>query len=668
MTYHLHQQMGKNAKKMGFSIVKHQLVCYLDLMKHIVIGTAGHVDHGKTALIKALTGIDTDRLKEEKERGISIELGFASLTLPSGQTFGIVDVPGHERFIKNMVSGAAGIDMVILVIAADEGVMPQTREHLYICSLLGITRGIVALTKIDMVDKDWLDLVIDDIHKFLKGTFLETSPVVPVSAVTGAGIKDLLGALDSEASEIERKEDTGLFRLPVDRVFTMKGFGTVVTGTMISGDIRLGEDVEVLPQGVTAKVRGIQIHSQSATIAEAGQRTAINLQGVEKATVVRGDVLARPQTLKPSSRFDLYIEYLSNNTRKLKNRNLVRFHVGTNEVIGRMILLDREEMEPGSKGYAQIILESPIAATARDRFVIRSYSPVTTIGGGLIIDPLPARKHKRNSEKILHEFDLLHNGTDSERVAVIIERSGIEGIDILQLVVRTGIHQNLLKNMIKSLHSNGQAVIIDVDESRVISFSVYQNLMRQIILEMQAYHERYPLKEGISKGELRNIIGQLTSPRLFNMAVRDLENKREIVADRENLRVSGHSVDLKGELEDLHVEISGIYTGAGLTPPTVKELTEKFSDRKKLAESVINVMLKEGSLIKINEDLYFHRDVLLRLRENYKNLLLRDGKATPASFKELTGLSRKFIIPLMEYFDITKLTIRAGDHRILREK
>ncbi len=519
-----------------------------------------------------------------------------------------------------------------------------------------------------MVDKEWLDLVTEDIHKFLKGTFLESSPVVPVSSVTGAGIKDLLDALDSAASEIERESDAGLFRLPVDRVFTMKGFGTVVTGTLISGDIRLGEDVEILPQGVTAKVRGIQIHNQSATIAEAGQRTAINLQGVEKATIVRGDVLARPQTLKPSSRLDLYIEYLSNNTKKLKNRNLARFHVGTNEVIGRMILLDSEEMEPGSKGYAQIILASPIAAMARDRFVIRSYSPVTTIGGGLIIDPLPARKHKRNSEKILHEFDLLYSGSDSERVAVIIKRSGIEGIDLLQLVMRSGIHQNLLKNMFKSMHSKGQAVIIDVDESKVISFPVYQNLQRQILLEMQAYHERYPLKEGISKGELRNIIGQLISPRLFNMAVRDLENRREIVVDRENLRISGHSVDLKGELEDLRVEISGIYTGAGLTPPTVKQLMEKFADRKNLTESVINVMLKEGSLIKINEDLYFHRDVLLRLRENYKNLLLRDGKATPASFKELTGLSRKFVIPLMEYFDITKLTIRAGDHRILREK
>jgi selenocysteine-specific elongation factor len=636
-------------------------------MKHIIIGTAGHVDHGKTALIKALTGIDTDRLKEEKERGISIELGFASLTLPHGQTFGIVDVPGHERFIKNMVSGAVGIDMVILVIAADEGVMPQTREHSHICSLLGIKRGIVALTKIDMVEEEWLDLVNDDIHKFLKGTFLETSPVVPVSSVTGAGLKELLDALDKAASEIEEESDAGLFRLPVDRVFTMKGFGTVITGTLISGDVKVGEEVEILPRGIIAKIRGIQIHNQSAALAEAGQRTAINLQGVEKATIIRGDVLARPETLTPSRRLDVNIEYLSNNDRRLKNRNLVRFHAGTSEIIGRIILLDCDEMEPGSKSHAQIILESPIVAMARDRFVIRSYSPVTTIGGGIVIDPLP-RKHKRNSEKVIREFDLLHNGTDSERVAAIIERSGIEGIDILQLVMRTGIHQNLLTDMLKSMCSKRQAVLLDGDESKVISFPVYQNLQRRILLEMQAYHERNPLKEGILKEELRNIAGEFVGTRPFNMAVRDLERNGEITVEREYLRMSGHRVDLKGDLEDLRSTIAKIYIESDLTPPSIREVMEKFADKKKLAESVFNVMFKEGSLIKINEDLYFHREVLLRLRENYKNLLLKDGRATPATFKELTGLSRKFIIPLMEYFDIAKLTIRAGDHRILREK
>jgi len=636
-------------------------------MKHFIIGTAGHVDHGKTALIKAITGVDTDRLKEEKERGISIELGFASLTVPSGQTFGIVDVPGHERFIKNMVSGASGIDMVILVIAADEGVMPQTREHLHICSLLGIKKGLVALTKIDMVTDEWLELVKDDIHEFLKGTFLEQSPVIPVSSTTGVGIETLLDALDRVASEIEGGADAGIFRLPVDRAFTMKGFGTVVTGTLISGDIRLGEEVEILPIGVTAKVRGLQIHNQSATVAEAGQRTAINLQGVEKDTIVRGDVLARPRTLKPSSRLDVYIEYLSDNNRRLKNRNLVRFHVGTNEVIGRIILLDRENMEPGAKAPAQVVLESPLVAMAGDRFVIRSYSPVTTIGGGIIADPLP-RKHKRNSEKVFHEIALLRNGSDTERVETIVERSGIEGIDISELEMRTGTHQGILKDILESLSSKRQVVVLDIDESRVVSYPIYHSLQEKILLEMRGYHEKYPLKEGISKEELRSTAGQFARPKLFNMAVRGLEKRGEIAVDKESVRLSGHRVDLKGELEDLRSKIAQVYMDAGLTPPSIKELMEKYTDQRGLAESVINVMLKEGSLIKVNEDLYFHKGVLNKLREDYKNLLTRDGKATPASMKELTGLSRKFIIPLMEYFDLTKLTIRAGDHRILREK
>ncbi|MGZ6236464.1 MAG: selenocysteine-specific translation elongation factor [Syntrophales bacterium] len=636
-------------------------------MKHFIIGTAGHVDHGKTALIKAITGIDTDRLKEEKERGISIELGFASLNLPDGRTFGIVDVPGHERFIRNMVSGASGIDMVIMVIAADEGVMPQTREHLHICSLLGIKKGLVALTKADMVADEWLDLVKDDVHEFLKGTFLEASPVVPVSSITGAGIEELLDALGRVAADIQGESDAGIFRLPVDRTFTMKGFGTVVTGTLISGDIELGEDVEILPPGVTAKVRGIQIHNQSVTVAEAGQRTAINLQGVEKDTIARGDVLARPRTLKPSMRLDICMEYLSNNSRKLKNRNLVRFHVGTNEVIGRIILLDREDVEPGAKASAQVVLESPIVAMARDRFVIRSYSPVTTIGGGMIVDPLP-KKHKGKSDRVNHEIDLLHDGSDTERAGIIIERSGIEGIGISELEMRTGIHQSILKDILGTLSSKKQVVVVDTDESRIVSASIYQNLQDRILLEMRAYHERYPLKEGISKEELRSTAGQFARQRLFNMAVRELEKRGEIVVERENLRLSAHRVDLKGELEDLRNKIGETYMDAGITPPTIKELMEKFAGQRGLAESVISVMLKEGSLIKINEDLYFHKEVLTRLREDYKALLVRDGKATPASMKELTGLSRKFIIPLMEYFDITKLTIRAGDHRILREK
>ncbi len=636
-------------------------------MKHIVLGTAGHVDHGKTALIKALTGVDTDRLKEEKERGISIELGFASLTLRNHLTVGVIDVPGHERFIKNMVSGAAGIDMVVLVIAADEGVMPQTREHLQICELLGIKKGLVALTKIDLVDKDWLDLVEDDIRNFLQGTFMEDAPVIAVSALSGEGLEPLLDAVICITEEIDRKSDSGIFRLPIDRVFTMRGFGTVVTGTLTSGNVNVGDDVEILPRGILAKIRGVQIHGRTAFTAEAGQRTAINLQGVEKATIERGDVLARPHTLRPSKRLDLNVRYLPGHEKKLKNRSLVRFHVGTTELIARIILLDREELAPGEEGNVQIVLESPAVAMAGDRFVLRSYSPITTIGGGIIIDPLP-RKHGRYLERVNREFSLLRDGEDSEKVATMIARAGMEGIDTVSLTERTGIHQDLLKKILDVMYSQRKAVHIDSDGSKAFSFHVYQNLQENILSETRAYHEKYPLREGIIKEELRNTMGSFISSKLFNMAIRELEKTGQMVVDREVVRLPGHSVNLKGKLEDIRTEIAALYMTSGLTPPTVREILTRFTDQGREVENVLGIMLKEGVLVRINEELYFHKDSLQKLRENYKNLLVREGKATPATFKELTGLTRKFIIPLMEYFDLAKLTVRAGDHRILRER
>ena len=378
-------------------------------MKHIVMGTAGHVDHGKTALIKRLTGVDTDRLKEEKERGITIELGFASLSLPDGRVLGVVDVPGHERFVRNMVAGAAGIDLVVMVIAADEGVMPQTREHLQICTLLGIRKGFVALTKIDMVDEEWLTLVREDVREFLRGTFLEDAPVVPVSSLTGAGFPELIETIARVADEVEEAADVGLFRLPVDRVFTMKGFGTVVTGTLTSGRVTTGEEVEIYPAGLRARVRGIQVHNQPVDTAEAGQRTAVNLQGVDRAVIERGYLLAGKGALAVSQRLDCLYRHLAGAARKLKNRALVRLHTGTSEVMARMILLDRDELEPGEEANAQLVLDAPLAVVAGDRFVVRSYSPVTTVGGGVILDPLSA-KHKRFAQEVLEEFRLLSGG------------------------------------------------------------------------------------------------------------------------------------------------------------------------------------------------------------------------------------------------------------------
>ena len=638
-------------------------------MKHIVMGTAGHVDHGKTALIKRLTGVDTDRLKEEKRRGITIELGFASLTLPDGRLLGVVDVPGHERFVRHMVAGAAGIDLVVMVIAADEGVMPQTREHLQICTLLGIKKGFVALTKIDMVDQEWLTLVREDVREFLRGTFLEGAPVVPVSSLTGAGFPEIVETIARVADDIEAAADVGLFRLPVDRVFTMKGFGTVVTGTLISGRVTVGEEVEVSPVGLRAKVRGLQIHNRAVESAEAGQRTAVNLQGVDRAVIERGYLLTAPGALVASRRLDCVYRHLAGAGRNLKNRTILRFHTGTSEVMARIILLDRDELEPGGEGYCQIILATPLATVAGDRFVIRSSSPVTTIGGGMIVDPLPA-KHRQSAEAVLEEFRILAGGDQAARVAVVMARAGMGGITESSLVVRTGIRRAELRRLLEGMFSARAAYLVDRDEARVLSGPVYAELLERISGELAAYHKRFPLKEGLSREELRTTLGMGdgAGQKIFGMALRELEKRGGLVAEKEHVRMAGHQVQLEGEMGDLRGKLAALYRESGLAPPTLKETLERFPDRKKEIASLIRVMTQEGELVRISEDLNFHRDALAGLREEYRKLLVRDGKATPASFRELTGLSRKFIIPLMEYFDMTKLTMRAGDQRILRER
>jgi selenocysteine-specific elongation factor len=635
-------------------------------MRHFVLGTAGHVDHGKTALIKALTGVDTDRLKEEKERGISIELGFTSLRLPSGQTLGIVDVPGHEKFIKHMVSGAAGIDLVMMVIAADEGIMPQTKEHLHICSLLGISKGIVALTKTDLTERDWRELVKSEIKEFLRGSFLEDAPIIPVSSIKNEGLATLIAALESTVNNIPEKEDCGIFRLPIDRVFTMKGFGTVATGTLISDHIKVGEEVQILPKEINARIRGIQVHNQAVEKAMAGQRTAINLQGIEKSSLQRGDVLARPQTVWPSQRLDVFVEFLSSNSKKLKNRTLVRLHTGTSEIVARIILLEQDELAPGEKAFAQLILANKDIVVANDRFVLRSYSPITTIGGGQIIDPFP-EKHKRLNNRIIEDLNILRSGSLFEKISVMLERAGFSGINLRGLVFRLGINAKKIREALENLFSTQKAFLLDNEDTTVISANYFHQLEGLISKNLTAYHEKNPLQEGISKEELKASLGNIISPKLFNMAINSLNKKGALASDKNNVRLAEHQVKLGSELDSLRSAIGKIYSEAGLTPPSLTDVVNNFKDQKPKAQSIIKLMLTDGDLIKINEELCFARVALDKLRENYKAMLHKDGKATPASFKDLTGLSRKYIIPLMEYFDMNKLTVRVGDHRILRE-
>jgi selenocysteine-specific elongation factor len=638
-------------------------------MKNIVMGTAGHVDHGKTALIKKLTGIDTDRLKEEKERGITIELGFASLSLSDGQKIGIVDVPGHERFVKNMVAGAAGIDLVLMVIAADEGVMPQTREHLQICSLLGIRRGIVAITKMDLVDKDWLELVREDIRAALKGTFLETAPIVVVSSVTGEGVPELAKTIEASVCEMSESPEIGIFRLPVDRVFTMKGFGTVVTGTLISGSVTTGEEIEIFPADIRTKVRGIQVHNVKVQKAIAGQRTAINLQGVSKDSIERGSVLTIPGKLKKSDRLDCLYSHLDSSSRKIRNRTLVRFHVGTNEIMARLILFDHEDLGPNEHGFAQFVLDTPVTSVAGDRFVVRSYSPVTTIGGGIIVDPLPA-KHKKKSGDLLEEFAVLCGEDGIKKIEVILRRAGIGGITADLLVIRAGVEKENLFKQLEAMISGGKAVLIDRDEMRVMSPIVYYDFKAWILDSLRDYHKQRPFQEGLIREELRTThgVGYNVEPRIFSIALNDLEQEGKIVSDRDVIRLREHTVKLDEPMGNLREKLAEVYLNGDRTPPTRGEVNAMFPDRKREIAILEKMMLQEGELIRISEDLHFHREALSKLREDYRRMLIEKGEATPSSFRDLTGLSRKFTIPLMEYFDMIKLTMRVGDKRVLREK
>jgi len=631
------------------------------------MGTAGHVDHGKTSLIKALTGIDTDRLKEEKERGITIELGFAFLDCPDEKRLGIIDVPGHEKFVRNMVAGASGIDFVLLVIAADEGVMPQSREHISICSFLGITKGIVALTKIDMVGEDWLEMVKEDVQQYIASTPLVGAPIVPVSAQTGVGLTALKETIQKIASQIERREDAGVFRLPIDRVFTIKGFGTVVTGTIISGGVSVADEVVILPQKINSRVRMLQVHGNSVQEARHGQRTAVNLLNVEKTQITRGSLVTAANALYPSLRLDVSFTSDANFSGKIKNKDIVRFHSATSEITARITLLGANEIHAGESCFAQLYLQEKFAAIAGDRFVIRSFSPAVTIGGGVIIDPL-ARKCKRNCADAWEGMRHLAQGSLKERCALLVRRAGVVGIKPQELVVRLGSKSATVVQALRELTQAGELVLLDAESLECVATETLQRLQETIVARLATYHRQNPLTKGVNKEELRMLTGAYIPSRVFGEAWKRLEGMGKVKMEGNEMRLSSHAVDLPDELGMLKASIIEIYQKALLTPPNLKEVISSFPKKEKEFKAVLLLLLKEGVLVKIDEEMFFAAAAIAELREKYRNFLLAKGKATPADFRELTGLSRKYTIPLMEYFDIDKLTIRVGDARVLREK
>ena len=634
-------------------------------MKQIILGTAGHIDHGKTSLIKALTGINTDRLKEEQLRGITIELGFASMDLPNGQHLGIVDVPGHEKFVKTMVAGATGIDMVVMVIAADEGIMPQTREHMEICTLLNIRHGLVVLTKSDMVDEEWLELVTEDVRSFTTGSFLENFPILPVSSITGQGIPGLIQALETLSASIPDRSTTNLFRLPVDRVFTMKGFGTVITGTLISGMIHVGDSVMIYPSGVTSKVRGIQVHNAGVEQAVSGMRTAINFQGLEKASINRGDVLSSPNALTSSFMVDIGLHYLKSNKKPVKNRTRIRFHTGTSEVLGNLILLDSEELSPGSTTAAQLRLDAPVAVVKDDRFVIRSYSPIRTIGGGSILNPIP-QKHKRFKPEVFTGIQKLVDLSPEEVLTHHAQEAGYQGISFSDLRIMTNTSDKKLDASIQRLLSDKVLLIIDREQRVYIHRICFEQLFAEAGSLLKAFHKTNPLKLGMPKEELKSRLPPQISSKLFTLMIQQMAKTGQVVQEENMIRLAAHTVSLGQDQTDIRQKILDAYQQNGLTPPYFKEFCKTQCLDETQSKQVLHVLVDEGLIVRIKDDLYFHQEAITMIKKKLVEFLNVHGEITTPQFKDMTGASRKFVIPIIEYFDARNVTIRVGDIRKLR--
>ena len=632
----------------------------------IILGTAGHIDHGKSALVKALTGVDPDRLKEEKLRGITIELGFADLTLPSGQHLGIVDVPGHERFVRHMVAGASGMDLVALVIAADEGVMPQTREHLEICQLLRVKQGLVVLTKVDLVEPDWLELVEEEVREALKGTFLDGAPIVSFSAVTGFGKENLLATLATLAADVPPKPVTGIFRLPIDRVFTIKGFGTVVTGTAISGRVKVAEAVAIYPPGFKAKVRGLQVHGQAVEAALAGNRTAVNLQGLEKEELERGMVVAPPGALISSRRLDAYLEILPSAPRPLKHRQAVRLHTGTSERVAMPLILDADEMAPGSSGYVQFFLREPLALKPGDRIVIRSFSPAFTWGGGLVLHVNPTR-HKRRNPEVLARFKVLEQGSPEDILRLYLSEAGAAGRSRAELTALLPWDPAELANRLNAMTRQGQVLYYDQENQRYLLTVTAQELEQQSLQILADYHRKFPLKPGLSKEELRRQLPPAMEVRLFNYLLGGMAQKKQIVSEKDLVRLSTHKVTLAQDQEDVSRRLEELYRKGHFSPPTFKEATEASKIAPDKVKQLLQVLVNQGRLIKVKEDLYFHQAAIEALKAALIDFLKQNREITVNQFKDLTQTSRKFSIPLLEYFDSTRTTVRVGETRRLRE-
>lgn len=642
----------------------------------IILGTAGHIDHGKTTLVRALTGIDCDRLAEEKRRGITIELGFAWTDLPDGSRLGIVDVPGHERFVKNMVAGAAGVDFVMLVIAADEGIMPQTREHLEICSLLGIRQGFVALTKVDMVDADWLELVTEDIRQFLSGSFLADAPFFPVSAVTGQGMDAIKEHIAHCASHLSPRRDCGLFRLPVDRVFSIKGHGTVVTGTVISGSVEPESELHCMPQAKTCRVRSLQRHERSTQRIDAGERCAINVQGLDVSDFERGFVLSRPNTLIPSRRWLIQLTSLPSAPRPLRQRVEIHFHHGTRECLARLHLRDRDKLAPGETTLAELRFQEDMVGVTGDHCVLRAYSPLRTVAGGILVCPLPPVLRSRDPalphklETLQTIYPLREQALDSPSqenyallLAAILGLSGNSGADEARLRVLSGLTASAQENGLKLLASRGQALCLDKENRQWFSREAFNELLEACLSRTEELHRKEPLKSSFSRNALLTGWSKELTPRVVNRVLDQLCKTNKLVQEGDGLRLSSHKVVLAGDQAGLRQKLLAAHQEAGITPPNAKDVLASLDVNDKVGTPILRLLCEEGNLIKIREGLYYHSEALTEILSRVRQWFETHENLDITDLREILGISRKYLIALLEYMDNAQITVRVGDKR-----
>lgn len=628
-------------------------------MKNIIIGTAGHVDHGKTALIKALTGIETDRIKEEKKRGITIELGFAYLDLPDGEKAGIIDVPGHEKFVKNMLAGAGGIDLALLVVAADEGFMPQTREHLGILSLLNISEGIIVVTKKDMVDEDWLEIVCDEVRQEVQGTFLENAQIIPVSSYTGEGIEQLRQAIFTMIDQKTQIKNLDVpFRIPVDRIFSVEGFGTVITGTLIEGTMKVGDPVTVYPSRIESRIRNLQVHSQDVQEAYAGQRVAVNLAGLKKTDLNKGDVIAVPDSMHTTMMIDIHLTVLKDCDREIRNATRLHLYHGARDILCKIVLLDRDSVGAGESCYAQLRLEEEIAVKTGDRFVLRFYSPVETIGGGVILDSNPF-KHKRNDATVLESLKLKEGGSDREKISAALRdySARFETLDFLQ--IQTGIPKEQFDQQINKLIKD--KVAFRVSDNVVIHTDYLNRLKDSAVKLLESYHKENPLREGMKKDEFRNKLIKYEDISVVDKITDSLVNRKVLKYVNNCVALA----DFEVQQDNNQQEIENAFLQGGFSPESPDQIAARFPKVKNFKQ-VLESLVNTGKLVRVEEKILLHADYYNKALTLAKEHIDQNGQITLAEMRDLMGASRKFAVAVLEYWDKRGITKKVGDARTFK--